>query len=57
MVKHVEYIHYNSVKHGLVAAPKDWRYSSFHGYVNKGTYSADWGAGQKIDFEGAIGRE
>ena len=57
MVKHVEYIHYTPVKHGLVAAPKDWRYSSFHGYVHKGTYSADWGAGQKIDFEGAIGRE
>ncbi|MFM6251296.1 MAG: hypothetical protein ACKPEQ_19470, partial [Dolichospermum sp.] len=27
---HVEYIHYNPVKHGLVTAPKDWEYSSFH---------------------------
>ena len=27
---HVEYIHYNPVKHGFVNAPKDWPYSSFH---------------------------
>ncbi len=57
MVKHVEYIHYNPVKHGMVNAPRDWRYSSFHDYVHKGTYNADWGAGQKIDYAEAIGRE
>ena len=28
-VRHVEYIHYNPVKHGLVNAPKDWEYSSY----------------------------
>jgi putative transposase len=27
-INHVEYIHYNPVKHGLVKAPKDWKYSS-----------------------------
>jgi putative transposase len=57
MLKHVEYIHYNPVKHGLVAAPRDWIYSSFHSYVKKGTYSLDWGAGQKINFSTAVGRE
>ncbi len=29
-VNHLEYIHYNPVHHGLVNAPKDWQYSSFH---------------------------
>jgi putative transposase len=42
--KHVEYIHYNPVKHGLVKSPVDWLYSSFHQYVRQGLYSADWGA-------------
>jgi putative transposase len=29
----VNYIHYNPVKHGLVASPADWPYSSFHRYI------------------------
>jgi putative transposase len=57
MVKHVEYIHYNPVKHGLATAPKDWPYSSFHRYVQRGTYGLDWGAGQQIHFADGIGRE
>jgi putative transposase len=36
--RHVEYIHYNPVRHGLVRAPKDWEYSSFHKYVREGKY-------------------
>ena len=31
--RHVEYIHYNPVKHGYVAAPADWPHSSFHRFV------------------------
>ncbi len=41
--RHVDYIHYNPVKHGLVNAPGDWSYSSFHKAVDKGWYDADWG--------------
>ena len=54
---HVEYIHYNPVKHGYVQAPKDWEYSSFHRYVSKGIYPVDWGGGQEIRFDEGIGRE
>ena len=54
--KHVEYIHYNPVKHGLVKSPKDWTYSSFDRYVSEGIYSSDWGADREIAFEG-VGRE
>src|SRR5262245_56105312 len=34
---HVDYIHYNPVKHGLVARVVDWPHSSFHRYVQEGT--------------------
>ncbi|MBI1367742.1 MAG: transposase [Planctomycetes bacterium] len=44
---HVEYIHYNPVKHGLVACPKDWFWSSFHRYVADGIYSIDWCCGNE----------
>jgi putative transposase len=41
---HVDYVHYNPVKHGYVAAPKDWPWSSFHRYVASGDYAEDWGS-------------
>ncbi|WZO99540.1 transposase [Isosphaeraceae bacterium EP7] len=41
--RHYDYVHYNPVKHGLVSAPKDWPYSSFHRFVRLGAYPADWG--------------
>ncbi|MDD5389159.1 MAG: transposase [Gallionellaceae bacterium] len=41
--RHVEYIHFNPVKHGHVAAPALWPYSSFHRYVEAGVYAPDWG--------------
>jgi len=37
-IKHVEYIHFNPVKHGLVKSPIDRPYSSFRRYVKQGTY-------------------
>jgi len=55
--QHVEYIHYNPVKHGLTAAPSDWPFSSFHRYVAKGLYEQNWGAGEKMTFGDEIGRE
>jgi putative transposase len=40
---HVDYVHFNPVKHGLVAHVADWPYSSFHLAVAAGVYPADWG--------------
>jgi len=54
---HVEYIHYNPVKHGLVQAPKDWKYSSFHRYAGKDIYEREWGACASIRFASKIGME
>lgn len=56
-VRHVEYIHYNPVNHGLVKAPKDWVYSSFHRAVRWGVYSEDWGATGRIEGWDGVGRE
>ena len=41
LYRHIDYIHYNSVKHFNIA-PKDWEYSSFKKYVSNGYYSLDW---------------
>ncbi len=42
-IRHVEYIHYNPVKHGQTASAIEWPYSSFQRYVDAGTYPANWG--------------
>ncbi|MCX7110863.1 MAG: hypothetical protein NTX45_12185 [Proteobacteria bacterium] len=39
----IDYIDYNPVKHGWVKRVSDWPYSTFHKYVEKGIYPADWG--------------
>lgn len=42
MIHHVNYIHYNPVKHGLVRCPHEWPYSSFHRWVKDGYCREDW---------------
>lgn len=39
---HLDYIHINPVKHGLVARVQDWPLSSFHHYVRQGLLPIDW---------------
>jgi len=41
---HVDYIHYNPVRHGLVKAARDWPYSSFPAWVDRGIYEPHWGS-------------
>jgi putative transposase len=45
---HIDYIHWNPVKHGLATSAADWPHSSFHKAVENGLYPADW-AGTGID--------
>ncbi len=40
----IDYIHWNPVKHGIVARVKDFPWSSFHRYVTEGFYPIDWGS-------------
>ncbi len=55
--RHVDYIHYNPVKHGMTESPGAWPFSSFHRYVREGVYERDWGAGTKIVFDASVGHE
>ena len=40
---HLDYIHWNPVKHGYVNEPNQWEYSSFLDWVEKGVYDRSWG--------------
>jgi putative transposase len=53
---HVEYIHFNPVKHGLATRPGDWHCSSFKRWVARGLYEEDWGGDGAVVFpEGVAG--
>jgi len=43
--QHIDYIHFNPVKHGLVNGVQEWKDSSFHTYVQEGYYDPNWGEG------------
>jgi putative transposase len=40
--RHVDYIHYNPVKHGLCEQPVEWPYSTLHREIKAGAYPSDW---------------
>ncbi len=41
--RHIDYIHFNPVKHGLADKPIDWKWSSIHWWMAQGWYQPDWG--------------
>jgi len=53
---HVDYVHVNPVKHGLVRAVADWPHSTFHRLVRKDVYPSDWAGADDLlpeyDFDG-----
>jgi len=51
----LDYIHFNPVKHGLVASAREWPYSSFRRYVEAGFYPPEWDQ-SAMSFEG-VGHE
>jgi len=54
LVRHIDYIHANPMKHGLVSRVGDWPHSSFHRHVKDGLLPADWG-GDIREVEGSYG--
>lgn len=42
LYRHMNYIHYNPIKHGYIERVSDWEYSSFHKFVKLGYYESDW---------------
>jgi putative transposase len=55
--KHLDYIHWNPVKHGYVNDPLHWQWSTFSKWFEDGFYDDAWGVNdmpsniQKMDFE------
>jgi putative transposase len=47
--RHVDYIHFNPVKHGWVMRAADWPYSSLHRSVRQGLLPPDWGISAAIE--------
>ena len=46
--RHIDYIHYNPVKHGHAQSPVDWPYSSIHRFIREGILPPDWGANYAV---------
>ena len=55
MNHHIDYIHYNAVKHECVTDPFKWEYSSLQQYYNEGLYQSDWGVKERLIFDGEYG--
>jgi putative transposase len=50
--RHLDYIHFNSVKHGYMPRVQDWPYSSFRRWVRLGAYAEDWAGDTGDDLRG-----
>ena len=48
---HMDYLHINPLKHGLVQSVADWPYSSFHRLVEAGVYPKDWAGEGEVEIE------
>lgn len=44
---HMDYVHINPVKHGLVKCVANWPYSTFHRLVEKAIYQMNWAGGHE----------
>ena len=55
LARHVDYIHFNPVKHGLVSRACDWPHSSFHRYVARGFLPNDWGGDMRQPLGSSFG--
>lgn len=53
--KHLDYIHYNPVKHGLTRSPFKYKHSSIHDYLAEGYYQSDWGVIEHVSNEDGFG--
>lgn len=52
--RHLDYLHFNPVKHGYVKTPLDWPYSTLHRFVAQGLYPSDWGGGGADEYSADI---
>lgn len=50
--RHVDYIHYNPVKHGYVTKPVDWQFSSIHRYIKNQVIDENWACSDDLGLMG-----
>ena len=55
--RHINYIHFNPVKHALVADPADWPWSTYHRYLREGYYGRQPLLDRRAEFEDISGGE
>lgn len=53
--RHLDYIHYNPVKHGLTNDPFAYQHSSLYAYHQEGLYQRDWGMKTDLSVDGDFG--
>lgn len=53
--RHIDYVHFNPVKHGLVKDPFEYEHSSLRKYYREGYYGRDWGCHGVIKIDGDFG--
>ena len=55
LLRHVDYVHINPVKHGYVMRAADWPYSSIHRYIRRGEMPGDWAVTPEDHFRAGEG--
>jgi putative transposase len=53
--RHVDYIHYNPVRHGMVSRPFLYEFSSARNWLSRGYYQEDWGTAENPVKNGEFG--
>jgi putative transposase len=48
LYNHLDYIHYNPVKHGYTKQVRNWKFSSFHKFIKLKNYEPNWGSESDI---------
>jgi putative transposase len=49
--RHMDYVHFNPVKHGYAKRAADWPYSSIHRHIRQGWMPDDWAADVNMSAE------
>jgi putative transposase len=55
MNNHLDYVHFNPVKHGFVDDPFRYEFSSLSEFLKQGFYEREWGVGESCEFDGEYG--
>jgi putative transposase len=50
--RHLDYVHFNPVKHGYARSAGEYRWSSFLHWVRRGWYAPDWGCSRPEGIDG-----